>query len=172
MEFHLRVGILINQWADAPCLGAAEILGDHAPAGHDDRVILVHILGRRAVFDWVKMGFAVRVSKDAALEEPWGAGMGFRRTGPEETIVLLDPVVRHPCVVNWSACRSPAQLAEDVLWFSIREEVALPEPLRDLDNDLPIPPGMRRRLHCLADAHHPSLTGSHRSLVLFLQGAG
>ena len=51
LRVHLdaRLGVLVDQRADAPRLGAGQELADDAAGGQDDRILGVDVLGRRRV---------------------------------------------------------------------------------------------------------------------------
>ena len=113
VHFDHRLGVLVHQRSDAPRLRAGEELADHAAGREHDRVVVVHVLGRRRVGgddeprlavgeietpfsprDWVPRTF---------LEQPRRAGVVLARTGPEDAVFALQPLVGDAGVIGDAA---------------------------------------------------------------------
>ena len=75
------------------------------------------------------MRFAVRMSKLAAFVETRGAGVVQCGTRPEDAVVLINLVSRHPVVVGDASFRSHAQFVEDLARASVVKLVPLAEAL-------------------------------------------
>ena len=114
MNLQQRLGILIDQPADAAGLRAAEILRDDAAGREDHRIFGVGHLAGIAVAHGIEMRLAVRRLEFAVFPEPRGARMIEAGTRPEDAHVLLDLLVRDAEVIGGAAFRGDAQLVENV----------------------------------------------------------
>src|SRR5436309_1087511 len=106
------------------------------------------------------------------LEEPRRARVIDRRTGPEDAELGVDPFVGDAGVVGDAAARGLAQLFEDLARLAVGKKPFLPQPLRQLDVDAAVLPGIARRIDRLLDMDHPPLRAADDPLLLFLQAAG
>src|SRR5262245_4236495 len=103
MDLTQRFGILFNQRSNASRLVSAEILRHDTSRRQEDRILRVHVFGRRPVIDPVETRLAVRMIEPSALKKPRCTGMIERGAGPEDAHVLFDLSVRHPAVIGSTA---------------------------------------------------------------------
>ncbi len=145
---HSGSGYCSTSAADAPGLRARQVLAHHPAGGEPDRVLVVDHLGRLAERHRVEAGLAVGMEELAALEQARRAGMAVLGDRPEDAHLVLDALPGGPSVVGRAARRREAQLLEDLLGVRVREVLALAEPARDVEQDLPVATrlaGRRRR---------------------------
>src|SRR5690606_35568429 len=74
------------------------------------------------------------------FKEPRRTGVIGRRAGPEDALLLLDLLVRDPCIVDHASRRTAPQFVEDLARRAERESPFAAERPRDVLNDPPVLP--------------------------------
>src|SRR5262245_18546311 len=103
---------------------------------------------------------------EALLVQARRAGMLIRRTGPEDTILLVDLFVGDTPVVRLRAPGSEPQLIEDIAWGAEIEVLAFAQPARQLAHDRSVAPRLTWRFDRLVVLDDASLQARHGSFVL------
>src|SRR5689334_7972257 len=111
MDLDVGLGTLLDQKADAPRLITRKILIDDATARQYQREIFIGHFFRRLVFNRMKLRFAIGMI-ETFLEQSRRARMIFRRTRPEDAVVLLDLFPRDAVVIGIAAARRDPQFVE------------------------------------------------------------
>ena len=124
MKLEFRLGILLDERADAAGLRAGEVLADDPAGGQVDRKLVVHGVAALAPDQLHEARFAIRVKEAAAFEETRRAGVVERRARPEDALLTVDAVVGDAVVVGDAAAGSEPQLFEDLAGLAEVEELA------------------------------------------------
>src|SRR5215213_3521355 len=137
MNLDVGFGTLLDKKTDSPGLIAGEILIDDATARQYQRKLVIRNFFWRLVFNCVKLSFAIRMVK-AFLEESRRTRMIFRRTGPEDSVVLFDLFPGYAVVIRIAAAGGDPQLIEDLQRRIKRKILSPTHPSRNLLHDPPI----------------------------------
>ena len=113
MDLHARLGIDIDQPADAARLRAGKILAHDAAGGQIDGEVVRYRIAALAPFRNVETALAVRIEGHAAFEQSWRTGVIEFGAWPEYAELFVDSFVGDAVVVGDAAARGLAQLIEE-----------------------------------------------------------
>src|SRR5215831_15888156 len=105
------------------------------------------------------------------FEQPGSTRMFEPGTGPEDPHILFDLRIIHAAVIHDRARTRSRQLTKHVFGETIRKAFLKAEPVREIDNNLPIHPRLPRWRYGLLQAYASALTRGDCPFVLFLKGA-
>src|SRR6266487_3986634 len=113
MDFHPGIGCsLIQKWS-TPCLVAREIVIDDAASRQNQRILIVWLLSRWNVGDWMKTCLAIREA-ETLLVETRRARVILGGARPEDTVLLLDLLVGDSPIIRFRSPGTETQFIENV----------------------------------------------------------
>src|SRR6266567_8193083 len=135
MDLETRLGVHVDQAADAARLRAGEILADDAADGEVDREFSVDRVAALAPVRHIEAAFAVGEEGDTVFDEHRSTGMFRAGTRPEHTHLPVDFFVGDAVVIGHAAARGFAQLIENVAGRGVWEKLAFAETAREVADD-------------------------------------
>src|SRR5690348_6515798 len=171
MDLDARLGVLLQQRADAARLRATEILADDAAGRQVDGVVLIDGITARTPRGRLEVSPAVAGVELLVFKKTGSAGMLRRRTRPEDSLLGVDFFVRDAEIIGHAALGGNAELFEDLSRRAEGKLVSAAEPVREVDNDFGIAAGLARWRDAGLPVNHATFGAAGEAFFFLVQTA-
>src|SRR5208282_5153205 len=146
-----------------------KILAHYSSCGQEQRIFFIDRVPARPPFRHVEMRFAIVGIELPIHEKARRSGVVERRTRPEDSHLLVHPLVGDAVVVRDSAARGDSQLLQNVacvLEWKVRPTA---EPVSQLDDDIGVAPGIAWWIDALLPVNHAAFRTATEAVFFLMQ---